>query len=52
MASASASANRKTFKKQFQKDLVLIDGVRTPFLPSFTAYKDLMAYELARDALQ
>lgn len=33
------------------RDAVLIEGVRTPFLQSFTAYKDLMAYHLARHAL-
>ncbi len=33
------------------RDVVLIDGVRTPFLQSFTSYKDLMGYHLARHAL-
>lgn len=47
----SASASTKIAKSQHSKNIVLIDGVRTPFLPSFSAYKDLMAYELARNSL-
>lgn len=47
---ASTAPARKA-KHQFDKNIVLIDGVRTPFLPSFSAYKDLLAYELARNAL-
>ena len=37
--------------KGLGRDVVLIDGVRTPFLQSFTSYKDLMGYHLARHAL-
>lgn len=37
--------------KGFGRDVVFIDGVRTPFLQSFTSYKDLMGYQLARHAL-
>jgi len=33
------------------KNLVLVEGVRTPFLMSGTDYKDLMAHDLARTAL-
>ena len=32
-------------------NVVLVDGVRTPFQLSGTGYKDLMAYELGRIAL-
>ena len=32
-------------------NIVLVDGVRTPFVPSQSVYKDLMAYELLRNAL-
>lgn len=33
------------------KNIVFIDGVRTPFLQSGTNYKNLMAYDLARHSL-
>ncbi|XP_034174863.1 mitochondrial trifunctional protein beta subunit [Osmia lignaria lignaria] len=33
------------------KNIVFIDGVRTPFLQAGTSYKQLMAYDLARDSL-
>ncbi|KAG5313123.1 ECHB enzyme, partial [Acromyrmex insinuator] len=33
------------------KNIVYIDGVRTPFLPSGTDYKKLMAYDLATHSL-
>lgn len=34
------------------REAVLVDGVRTPFLKSNGAYKDLMAYELGAHALK
>ena len=43
--------NLKEAKSQHGKNIVLIDGVRTPFLPSYTEFKDIMAYELGRNAL-
>jgi len=33
------------------QDVVLVDGVRTPFQLSGTGFKDLMAYELGRIAI-
>jgi len=33
------------------KNLVLVEGIRTPFLTSGTDFKDLMAHDLARTAL-
>lgn len=33
------------------KNIVFIDGVRTPFLQSGTQYKKLLAYDLARHSL-
>ncbi|XP_051153517.1 trifunctional enzyme subunit beta, mitochondrial [Leptopilina boulardi] len=33
------------------KNIVFIDGVRTPFLQSFTDYKNIMAVDLARHSL-
>lgn len=38
-------------KKQAGNDVVLVDGCRIPFLRSGSAYRDLMAYDLARMAL-
>jgi acetyl-CoA acyltransferase len=47
---ASAASTIKA-KHQHGKNIVLVDGVRTPFLPSYTNFKDMMAYELGRQAL-
>lgn len=47
-ASAAGALRAKT---QHNKNIVLVDGVRTPFLPSYTEFKDLLAYELSRNAL-
>ncbi|KAG9432289.1 trifunctional enzyme subunit beta, mitochondrial [Apis mellifera carnica] len=38
-------------KSNVTKNIVFIDGVRTPFLHSGTSYKNLMAYDLARHSL-
>lgn len=43
--------NAKSFKKGFEQNIVLVDGVRTPFLQSFTDYSKLMPHELARYSL-
>jgi hypothetical protein len=41
-----------TFNNQkYGKNIVLIEGIRTPFAQSNTSYSDLMAYELQRSAL-
>lgn len=48
---ASAAAAHKKAKNQHGMNIVLVDGVRTPFLPSFSAFKELQGYELARSAL-
>ena len=34
------------------RNVVLVEGVRTPFLTSGSDYKDLMPHDLARAALQ
>jgi acetyl-CoA acyltransferase len=47
----SAGSQKKTLAKPGVKNLVLVEGVRTPFLVSGTDYKDLMAHDLARTAL-
>ncbi|XP_042634209.1 LOW QUALITY PROTEIN: trifunctional enzyme subunit beta, mitochondrial-like [Cyprinus carpio] len=44
--------SKKTLAKLGVKNIVLVDGVRTPFLQSGTIYSDLMPHDLARAALQ
>uniref|UniRef100_A0A6Q2XVB9 Trifunctional enzyme subunit beta, mitochondrial n=1 Tax=Esox lucius TaxID=8010 RepID=A0A6Q2XVB9_ESOLU len=44
--------SKKTLAKPGVKNIVLVDGVRTPFLTSGTTYADLMPHDLARAALQ
>ncbi|XP_060739760.1 trifunctional enzyme subunit beta, mitochondrial [Tachysurus vachellii] len=44
--------SKKTLAKPGVKNIVLVDGVRTPFLQSGTTYSDLMPHDLARGALQ
>ena len=46
LASRSFSTSRPD-----QKNMVLVDGVRTPFLMSGTDYKNLMPHDLQRYAL-
>lgn len=38
-------------KQRPGKNIVLIDGVRTPFAQSGTVYNDLLAYELEKHAV-
>jgi len=44
-------ANAKAVQDKTGKNIVFVDGVRTPFLPSGTDYSKLMPHELARHAL-
>ncbi|RXN32255.1 trifunctional enzyme subunit mitochondrial [Labeo rohita] len=44
--------SKKTLAKPGVKNIVLVEGVRTPFLQSGTTYADLMPHDLARAALQ
>ncbi|XP_035279342.1 trifunctional enzyme subunit beta, mitochondrial [Anguilla anguilla] len=44
--------SKKSLAKPGVKNIVLVDGVRTPFLLSGTTYRDLMPHDLARAALQ
>ncbi|MCI4395710.1 hypothetical protein PGIGA_G00195020 [Pangasianodon gigas] len=44
--------SKKSLAKPGVKNIVLVDGVRTPFLQSGTSYSDLMPHDLARGALQ
>lgn len=48
----AAAKTKKTLAKPGVKNIVLVDGVRTPFLQSGTSYADLMPHDLARAALQ
>ncbi|CAB4029743.1 trifunctional enzyme subunit beta, mitochondrial, partial [Paramuricea clavata] len=53
--STSRSNNRnglKGSKTKAEKNIVLVEGVRTPFLVSGSDYKDILAHDLARGALQ
>ncbi|XP_007422409.1 trifunctional enzyme subunit beta, mitochondrial [Python bivittatus] len=43
--------SKKTLAKNGVKNIVLVDGVRIPFLQSGTSYTDLMSHDLARAAL-
>uniref|UniRef100_A0A7N8Y3F0 Trifunctional enzyme subunit beta, mitochondrial n=1 Tax=Mastacembelus armatus TaxID=205130 RepID=A0A7N8Y3F0_9TELE len=44
--------SKKTLSRPGVKNIVLVEGVRTPFLMSGTTYTDLMPHDLARAALQ
>ena len=46
-----ASRTFSTSRPSDQKNLVLVEGVRTPFLQSGTDYKNLMPHDLQRYAL-
>lgn len=43
--------NKKTVADKTGKNIVLVDGVRTPFLMSGTDYSKLMPHDLAKQAL-
>uniref|UniRef100_A0A3B5KLA9 Trifunctional enzyme subunit beta, mitochondrial n=1 Tax=Takifugu rubripes TaxID=31033 RepID=A0A3B5KLA9_TAKRU len=43
--------SKKTLARPGMKNIVLVEGVRTPFLMSGTTYADLMPHDLARAAL-
>ncbi|OCT79154.1 hydroxyacyl-CoA dehydrogenase trifunctional multienzyme complex subunit beta S homeolog isoform X1 [Xenopus laevis] len=49
---AVQAKTKKTLAKPGVKNVVIVDGVRTPFLLSGTTYADLMPHDLARTALQ
>ncbi|XP_038218309.1 trifunctional enzyme subunit beta, mitochondrial [Zerene cesonia] len=48
---SAALQQKKTLKDKTGKNVVLVDGVRTPFLVSFTDYSKMMPHELARHSL-
>ncbi|XP_049880020.1 trifunctional enzyme subunit beta, mitochondrial [Pectinophora gossypiella] len=47
----AALHQKKTLPDRTGKNVVLVDGVRTPFLVSFTDYQKMMPHELARHSL-
>ncbi|KPJ04222.1 Trifunctional enzyme subunit beta, mitochondrial [Papilio xuthus] len=48
---SAALQQKKTLPDRTGKNVVLVDGVRTPFLVSFTDYAKMMPHELARHSL-
>lgn len=48
---AGTATSKKTLAKPGVKNLVLVEGVRTPFAVSGTDFKDVLAHDLARAAL-
>uniref|UniRef100_G3T1P4 Trifunctional enzyme subunit beta, mitochondrial n=1 Tax=Loxodonta africana TaxID=9785 RepID=G3T1P4_LOXAF len=48
---ATQTKSKKTLAKPNIRNIVVVDGVRIPFLHSGTSYKDLMPHDLARAAL-
>lgn len=47
----STQAAPQSKKNRNEQNIVLVDGVRTPFLTSGTSYSNLMPHELARHSL-
>ncbi|XP_020839581.1 trifunctional enzyme subunit beta, mitochondrial [Phascolarctos cinereus] len=52
LSTAVQTQSKKTLTKPNVKNVVVVDGVRIPFLLSGTSYKDLMPHDLARAALK
>ncbi|XP_077283409.1 mitochondrial trifunctional protein beta subunit [Arctopsyche grandis] len=48
---SSPMCQKKAIQDKTGKNIVLVDGVRTPFLLSFTDYSKLMPHDLARHSL-
>ncbi|XP_055313781.1 trifunctional enzyme subunit beta, mitochondrial [Sitodiplosis mosellana] len=51
LSTSSAACQKRTIQDKTGKNIVLVDGVRTPFLQSFTDYSKLMPHDLARESL-
>ncbi|KAF7235854.1 Trifunctional enzyme subunit beta, mitochondrial [Varanus komodoensis] len=49
---AAQPKSKKTLAKNGVRNIVVVDGVRIPFLQSGTSYADLMPHDLARAALK
>ncbi|NWQ72163.1 ECHB enzyme, partial [Neopipo cinnamomea] len=52
LQAAAQPKTKKTLGKSGVKNVVVVEGVRIPFLLSGTSYADLMPHDLARAALQ
>ncbi|OON13911.1 putative acetyl-CoA C-acyltransferase, partial [Opisthorchis viverrini] len=52
VATPPTTTTKKGVNKPGGKDIVLIDGVRTPFAVSGTHFKNMMLYQLAQSALR
>uniref|UniRef100_A0A8C6TI40 Trifunctional enzyme subunit beta, mitochondrial n=1 Tax=Neogobius melanostomus TaxID=47308 RepID=A0A8C6TI40_9GOBI len=50
-AQGNSTKSKKSLARSGVKNIVLVEGVRTPFLMSGTAYADLMPHDLARAGL-
>ncbi|GAB5569993.1 trifunctional enzyme subunit beta [Prionailurus iriomotensis] len=50
-APAAQTKSKKTLAKPNIRNIVVVEGVRIPFLQSGTSYKELMPHDLARAAL-
>jgi len=48
----AAQKGKRDLSKPGLKNIVLVEGVRTPFCMSGTDYKDVLAHDLARGAIQ
>ena len=51
-ASSAAASQARAFSTAAQKRVVLVDGVRTPFVMSGTVFKDYIAQDLGRMAIK
>lgn len=51
LSTTTPICQKKTLPNKFGRNIVIVDGVRTPFLMSGTDYSKLMPHELARHSL-
>lgn len=50
MSKANAKKSRKTSKKKTEDRVVIVDGVRTPFVKAYTSFAEMNALDLSRIA--
>lgn len=51
-ATKNVTSSKKSLSKEGRPNIVFVEGVRTPFTVSGTVFKDMMAVDLQREALQ